>query len=412
LFFEKEEDGLKKRFEFKEGNSNKFWQVECGESNKLVVCFGRIGSEGQIKEKIFKTAGEAATESAQLIKEKLKKGYQEVALPLPITQPSQMPKLQESRSNTPCFLFCIRHRGKLGFMNVSGKVVIPPTLQNPIYEQHEGAVDFSSDRVPVMTAGRWGYMDRNGGFAIPPRFEIARDFSEGRAAVGEITRRSYGIPDGRWGYIDRRGELVIPYQFAEADDFVDGRARVVVAGKGGDLVAHGGERLIDPTGTILGRPKKSEGRVALPPPTEPVVDERSGRYGFRAPTTDGSKGKMVIPFRFDDALDFSEGLAAVKVGKLWGFIDLRGELVIEPASLEGSKFCEGRAQAKVKVQLGGRNVVRYGFIDKQGRMVIDPQFTKADERTVCFEQGLAAVIVDKRRAWIDLSGKFVWKERA
>jgi WG containing repeat len=42
-------------------------------------------------------------------------------------------------------------------------------------------------------------------------------------------------------------------------------------------------------------------------------------------------GVQVIPPRFDDGLKFSDGLAAAKLGKKWGFIDRSGEFAIPPA---------------------------------------------------------------------------------
>ena len=71
-------------------------------------------------------------------------------------------------------------------------------------------------------------------------------------------------------------------------------------------------------------------------------------------------GNAVIPFQYQKALPFSEGLAAVYDGKFWGFIDETGALVIEsvfddvaalkPSNIDvsGNKgaFCEERAAVK------------------------------------------------------------------
>ena len=47
---------------------------------------------------------------------------------------------------------------------------------------------------------------------------------------------------------------------------------------------------------------------------------------------------MCIEAQYEDARSFSNGLAAVKVNGLWGFIDLSGEMVIEPAFLDAKDF--------------------------------------------------------------------------
>lgn len=66
-----------RRFEFSDGKSNKFWQIErLGQS--VLVEFGRIGTNGQSQEKDHGSEASAKTEYDKLVREKLKKGYKEV----------------------------------------------------------------------------------------------------------------------------------------------------------------------------------------------------------------------------------------------------------------------------------------------------------------------------------------------
>ncbi len=66
-----------RRFEFSEGSSNKFWQIEVtGES--FTVTYGKIGTAGQVQTKSFADAATAEKEAEKLIREKTKKGYAEV----------------------------------------------------------------------------------------------------------------------------------------------------------------------------------------------------------------------------------------------------------------------------------------------------------------------------------------------
>jgi len=67
----------KRRFQFSEGNSNKFWEVAV-DGSEVTVCFGRIGSQGQTNVKSFPDAAAARKHADKLIEEKTKKGYQEV----------------------------------------------------------------------------------------------------------------------------------------------------------------------------------------------------------------------------------------------------------------------------------------------------------------------------------------------
>lgn len=65
------------RFEFKEGSSNKFWEITRDEA-VLITRWGRIGTEGQEKKQTFKAEYEARTAYTKQIKDKESKGYTRV----------------------------------------------------------------------------------------------------------------------------------------------------------------------------------------------------------------------------------------------------------------------------------------------------------------------------------------------
>lgn len=67
-----------RRFEFSEGSSNKFWQVNQ-KGASLEIQWGKIGTNGQSQTKDFATDGQAKSEADKLIAEKKKKGYVEAA---------------------------------------------------------------------------------------------------------------------------------------------------------------------------------------------------------------------------------------------------------------------------------------------------------------------------------------------
>lgn len=62
------------RFEYKNEQSNKFWDIKRS-GNKLTVSFGKIGTPGQSKDKLFDSPDEAKSEYEKLIAEKVRKGY-------------------------------------------------------------------------------------------------------------------------------------------------------------------------------------------------------------------------------------------------------------------------------------------------------------------------------------------------
>ena len=75
-----------------------------------------------------------------------------------------------------------------------------------------------------------------------------------------------------------------------------------------------------------------------------------------------------------------EALAPVKIGGKVGYINPKGEIVINPQFDEAKNFSEGLA----RVNIGGRrNRFRrdgggkWGYINSKGKFVINPQFDEA-----------------------------------
>ncbi len=104
----------------------------------------------------------------------------------------------------------------------------------------------------------------------------------------------------------------------------------------------------------------------------------SGRYGYVDKT-----GKMIIPFQYEDAKDFSEGLAAAKkIFSKYAYINSKGDVIIPAQFTKAGNFSEGLAYASV---FDGRG--KYGYINKKGERVIPFNYTFAGD----FNEGFANV---------------------
>ncbi|MBX7220016.1 MAG: WG repeat-containing protein [Blastocatellia bacterium] len=88
--------------------------------------------------------------------------------------------------------------------------------------------------------------------------------------------------------------------------------------------------------------------------------QRNGRFGFL-----DIKGTLVVPPQFREVKPFTEGLAMVAKEK-YGFIDSRGKVVIELKFDRATSFSDGLALVSVQG--------KWGFINPAGEMVIQPQF--------------------------------------
>jgi hypothetical protein len=129
---------------------------------------------------------------------------------------------------------------------------------------------------------------------------------------------------------------------------------------------------------------------------------KEGRWGFI-----NRHGKVIVPPRFIQALDFSDGLARVQTDKTLGYIDARGATAFtHPDDLRidwSLPFTEGLAAFSAKGKCG--------YFDRQGKVVvapkydtvIRPQFAEAQK----FSEGLVAVRTGEHWGYTDKQGKVV-----
>lgn len=169
--------------------------------------------------------------------------------------------------------------------------------------------EIDTSLIPVRQDYKWGYINHKGEYVIAPQFDDAEYFSSGLAKI---------MVNGEIGYINRDGDYVIPAKYKEGTCFVGGMAFVVKAGCAPACINKKGETLFSlPDVTKVWAFSHGLAKVWI---------EGKG-YGFV-----DNKGKFVIEPQFSLAMDFNEGLAAVKQGETdeWGFIDKTGKYVITP----------------------------------------------------------------------------------
>ena len=98
---------------------------------------------------------------------------------------------------------------------------------------------FHNGLVPVRISGKYGYMDKRGDLMIPPQFESASSFNDRLALVTIDTKLIFPKKGGgpgpntihRYGFINTQGQFVIPPIYSYACGFSDGLARVDLGSK-------------------------------------------------------------------------------------------------------------------------------------------------------------------------------------
>ena len=340
-------------------------------------------------------------------------------------------------------LFPIEVKGKHGYIDSSGKIVIRP--------QFDEAWGFSEGLAPVLVGDKWGFIDKTGTIVIAPQFFEVMPFKEGLAIVGAFFKSGpINARVGNYGYIDHTGHFAIAPQFAVAFGFSNGLARIQTEDyKDG---------YIDKSGKVVFWDKRLtedfSDNLALFKTNSNMPDSRTGYLDLTgheaiAPTFDwgksfseglacvsqnkksgfiDTKGNVAIPFRFESCRSFSEGLAAVMTGGQWGYIDKTGELVIEARFAEAETFSDGVAIVRVlsasetptqeQRYKTGNNIVsvmpgKFGVIDRKGKTIIPTKFVQLG----AFSNGLAWVNFGNdyivhgtadQWGYINKAGKFVW----
>jgi hypothetical protein len=275
------------------------------------------------------------------------------------------------------------------FYDAAGEPEKPPAPV--IASDSPCGVDFAEESPPLYPMprdGQWGYVTRDGEWAIEPRWAYAEPFSEGRAAVES---------NGRWGVIDAEGNYVLepmlqsalsplqPYSQgcstanvqkdgSPSAFFVDRMGRFWLEDKlpdalnGKNIWEFGrfsggrawframGDKLSESYGWI-----DAQGNVAL-------KDDFSGAGEFvngRAPAAQGDRyswayidtqGNPVIPdrWKFKGARPFSEGLAAAAVeSHRWMYFDAEGVLTIKKVALRSTREVLGKPVNEAEIQAAG-----------------------------------------------------------
>lgn len=325
-------------------------------------------------------------------------------------------------------MFPVFKDDKYGYINIKGELAVPYMYDDAHY--------FYEGLAAVKSGKKYGFINANNKLVIEPQFDTVKHFSEGVCVVGVI-EPEFGL---QWGFIDKKGKalniglpaigyatnfrnnrsivaepgyadyfliskqglqyhLPAGYGFFEEESvhFSEGYLRVqksLSVGAYQDVYVDTNARLVPDLQTTYGQ----MGNVV----SGLISFYDNGAFGFI-----DTKGKVIIKPEYDTVYAFSEGLAAVSVGKnkeslmpsndsQYGFIDKSGRWIIKPQPMKCYSFHNGYA----RVEINGK----YGFINTSGTLVIPAEYEAAHD----FFRGLAFVKKDGHWQYLNTEGKRVW----
>ncbi len=346
-----------------------------------------------------------------------------------------------------------------GYIDPTGTVVLPPQyVYAGIFYEELALAAIEVEVQPGDFHRKYGFIDPEGNWVVRPEYDLAFGFSGGFAPVCSA---------GRWGYIDRQGRITVPLQYILALPVAESRGLVITeysweksiytlqgAGINHAAVIDFRDRSVHPLPESWfiapsldyksyrgGKPNRrcAFAQIELPVYAMKKVTFSCGflpirindkqlrfvdeNYQLSATAANSSctyrpfqenlsliidpmghsgyartNGQTQIPLKFAKAKDFSAGLAGAKLpGGQYGFIDQQGQFVIPPAYEDVASFHEGLCA----VRLDGL----WGFIDGDGKQVIPCRFSAV----TYFNQGLAYASTQTETGYINRQGQFVWK---
>lgn len=233
--------------------------------------------------------------------------------------------------------------------------------------KYDSATDFSEGLAAVKVNNQWGFIDTSGKMVIAPQFnpwqaQFNSYFSDGLVSFNTVSAKANGLggnnPRGvKWGFADKTGKVVITPKF-DGDYY---------------LPPHFSNGLAVIGGTFLG--------------TTIATFGVHNKYGYI-----NKAGTLVIPQNYNEAYDFYEDLACVKIGEKYGFIDKTGKLVIAAMYDAPSYFKDGIAIVEL-------NKMSFA-IDKNNHHIIE----KGLQGLSPFFEGLARFEENDKIGFIDLKG--------
>jgi len=131
-------------------------------------------------------------------------------------------------------LIAVRGNGKLGYMDLDGKIEIEP--------RYDAGSSFGEGLAPVQLNGRWQFIDKSGATVaqLPAEVVFAEALSDGlclvTAEAGQATRKV--------GYVDKNGRWAVKPTWDEAEPFRGGLAYVGIwKGRVAAYINHQGKRI-------------------------------------------------------------------------------------------------------------------------------------------------------------------------
>lgn len=254
--------------------------------------------------------------------------------------------------------------------------------------------------------GKWGYIDKSGKMVIPfnPLY-VASSFENGYAVVGK---------DKKWGVINKKGNYVLSLKYSQIRNDAIGLFIVTLGGieTGPHLLSKGQNMLINTDRKILFGPTVKislgdwmdgfrEGFLR-------IYDTEMKKYGYL-----NENGIVCIPIKYDQASNFSNGVAEVRIGSDIFKINYSGqrltredERVIQFGKQKWRKIVNENSKLKE---------VTIEFLDGEKISIPNKTIISVDDKIIEFvhvEKNPSTNASERKHAYVNIElQKIVWVDK-
>ncbi len=249
--------------------------------------------------------------------------------------------------------------------------------------EYEEKRDSYQKFLAVKLNNKWGYIDRESEeLVIPLTYDDAHIFSYDLACVKL---------NGKWGFIDNRGKVIIPIIYDEVYSFEDRITKVKLNGKWG-IIDTKGKEVLPCTYNENVLPNLSAITNLCNIYDSYITKNSSGKWGLSF-----GKDKIATPYIYADMINTldEEWLIAAKPNRKWGYINVANQVIIPFTYDEAYQFSDGLAL----VQQNGK----WGYINRANKKVIPIKYDDASY----FYEGYAYVKLNNKWGSINKAGKTV-----
>jgi hypothetical protein len=261
---------------------------------------------------------------------------------------------------------------KTTLVNARGEVVLAPVASDGYSSSGYGSYFYTRDGEDYIMASSEGVQRIDGA-----TYSEIGTFRYGYAAVTLRQNSNKGV-------IDQNGNLIFEDKSGKCTDFV-----FIGDGIFSAKLSENSFQYLDMTGAPLTETVyTADGWGAYPVSDERIVASKDGKYGYL-----NLSGEEIIPFIYDDARSFNEGVAEVCQGGKWGVIDANGDAVI-PIEFD-------HIYPFVNHLTGVSKNEKWGLADQLGTFIFPIEY---DQVTV-YENGFITVTKEGKTLLTDASGQ-------